>query len=44
MRRVHDAYVGVILNPFYMPGEKEKIKSIKFDREMEQIGRDWKAT
>lgn len=44
MRRVHDAYVGVIFNPFYIPAEKEKITSLKFDREIERIGRDWKAS
>jgi Sedlin, N-terminal conserved region len=45
MRRIHDSYVGVIFNPFYVPGEKrEKLKSVKFDREMERLGRDWKPT
>jgi hypothetical protein len=44
MRRVHDAYLGVILNPFYVPGVNEKITSVKFDREIERMGRDWKAT
>ena len=44
MRRVHDAYVGIIFNPFYVPGEKEKITSVKFEREIERIGREWKAT
>jgi hypothetical protein len=44
MRRIHDAYVGVVFNPFYVPGEKEKITSRKFDREIERIGREWKAT
>lgn len=44
MRRVHDAYVGVTLNPFYVPGEKEKVTSVKFEREVERIGREWKAT
>ena len=42
MRRVHDAYVGVVFNPFFVPGEKESISSRKFDREIESIGRDWK--
>lgn len=45
MRRVHDAYVGVILNPFYVPSmEKERISNVKFEREMDRIGREWKAT
>ena len=44
MRQVHDVYVGVILNPFYVPGGNEKITSNKFDREVERIGREWKAT
>ena len=44
MRRVHDAYVAVIFNPFYVPGEKEKITSAKFETEIEQIGREWKTT
>jgi hypothetical protein len=46
MRKVHDAYVGVILNPFYVPSmEKEnKISNTKFEREMDRIGREWKAT
>jgi hypothetical protein len=44
MRRVHDAYVGVVFNPFYIPGEKDKITSRKFDREIERCGREWKAT
>ena len=44
MRRVHDAYVGVTLNPFYVPSEKEKVTSVKFEREVERIGREWKAT
>jgi hypothetical protein len=43
MRRVHDAYVAVILNPFYVRSEKEKITSVKFEKEMERIGREWKA-
>jgi hypothetical protein len=45
MRKVHDAYVGVILNPFYVPVEREKkISNVKFEREMDCIGREWKAT
>jgi len=44
MRRVHDAYVGVVFNPFYIAGDREKITSPKFDREIERIGREWKAT
>ena len=44
MRRVHDAYVAVVFNPFYAPGAKEKVTSRKFDREIERIGREWKAT
>jgi len=44
MRRVHDAYVGVIFNPFYEVREKEKITSIKFEREIERMGREWKPT
>jgi hypothetical protein len=44
MRKVHDAYVGVIFNPFYVPSEKEKITSVKFEREIERIARDWKPT
>lgn len=44
MRRVHDAYVGVIFNPFYVLGDKEKITSVKFEKEMERIGREWKPT
>jgi hypothetical protein len=44
MRRVHDEYVKVVFNPFYVPGENERIKSVKFDREIERIGREWKAT
>ena len=44
MRQIHDAYVGVVFNPFYIAAEKDKITSVKFDREMERIGREWKAT
>ena len=44
MRQVQDAYVRVIFNPFYVPSEKEKITSVKFEREIERIGREWKAT
>ena len=45
MRRVHDAYVAVVLNPFYVPSEKEgKISNVKFEKEMDCIGREWKAT
>jgi Sedlin, N-terminal conserved region len=44
MRRVHDAYVAVVFNPFYTVGEREKITSAKFDREIERIGREWKPT
>ena len=44
MRRVHDGYVGVVFNPFYVPDEKGKINSRKFEREMERIGREWKPT
>ena len=44
MRRIHDAYVGVVFNPFYIAGEKDKIRSAKFDRELERIGLEWKAT
>jgi len=45
MRKVHDAYVGVMLNPFYVPYENEsKISNVKFEKEMDRIGREWKAT
>jgi Sedlin, N-terminal conserved region len=44
MRRVHDLYVGVVFNPFYVPDEREKIVSIKFEREIDRLGREWKAT
>jgi len=44
MRRVHDAFVGVVFNPFYTPDEKGRIKSARFDREIERIGREWKPT
>jgi Sedlin, N-terminal conserved region len=44
IRRIHDAYVGVVFNPFYIAGEIDKITSLKFDREIERIGREWKAT
>jgi hypothetical protein len=44
IRRVHDAYVAVIFNPFNTFGEKETITSARFDREIERIGREWKAT
>jgi len=44
MRKVHDEYVKVVFNPFYIPGENKKITSSKFDREIERIGREWKPT
>jgi hypothetical protein len=44
VRKVQDAYVGVILNPFYAPVERgKKISNVKFEREMNRIGREWKA-
>ena len=45
MRRIHDAYVGVVLNPFYVLGDKrERITSPKFEREIERIASEWKPT
>jgi len=44
MRRVHDAYVAVVFNPFNTLGEKDTITSAKFDREIERIAREWKPT
>jgi hypothetical protein len=43
IRRIHDAYVGVVFNPFYVPEDKEGIISAKFDRDIERIGREWKT-
>jgi hypothetical protein len=44
MRRVHDAYVKVVFNPFYDVTEREKVTSVKFDTEVDNIGREWKVS
>lgn len=52
-RAIHQAYVGLMLNPFYIPddrtpmeqmqysGKGAKITSKKFKAEMERIGKSW---
>jgi Sedlin, N-terminal conserved region len=44
VRRVHDAFVQVVFNPFYNVSENARITSKRFDREVETIGREWKVS